>query len=350
MPRWIDWRGYIKALFFYYYFLCALCHCLQADGKVKKTKVQVKTDTETLTFPDDFGEYHYEFSDEEIIIWSRQPDHKILKLLHQKDLTLDRLAELLGNNISRAARIYRNYCRTKQQRKFAQGRTKATVLHLSTHLRRNLPTVGRENQRFTGQIGMGVGPRDCYDEEVAAGAEAGMVVGRPAVTSPLPSNSRRTMGGSSRSTSPNSAAAWTHSEGSPEPSKAAVVSAGASKAGSRPVSSRPATSVQERAGQSSAHGTAGDAAGNDTSSSPQQLRKLFEWVAPHMPCSDQDLLRPSFRFTYNVLSTVMKKTGFATECLKPFERLFGRDQCLDFIQSVIDCVRREQVCPLVIFH
>ena len=59
---------------------------------------------------------------------SCQPDHKIATLLAQKGLSLDKLAELLGNNISRAARIYREHCRAGAR--FAQKHRKGTVLRV----------------------------------------------------------------------------------------------------------------------------------------------------------------------------------------------------------------------------
>ena len=133
---------------------------LTADGSVKKTpQIAVKTaDNDTLTFPDDFGDLHYEFSDEEIVIWSRQSDRKIIKLLRQKGLALDRLAELLGNNISRAAKVYREFCKQSHRKGagFADGRTKGTKLHLTGQLRRNLPNVASSSGGGAGGRAAGV--------------------------------------------------------------------------------------------------------------------------------------------------------------------------------------------------
>jgi hypothetical protein len=114
------------------------------DGKsvVKKDALALKTaENDVVTFPDDFGDQYYEFTDAEIVLWSQQPDRKILQLLQDRKLTLDRLAELLGNNISRAAKIYREYCQEKSKRTMRSSRSKSTILRLTEHLRRSLPNL-----------------------------------------------------------------------------------------------------------------------------------------------------------------------------------------------------------------
>jgi hypothetical protein len=299
---------------------------------------------ETIRFPNDFGEPHYEFSDEELRIWSAQPDKKLVKLVQQKGLTLDRLALLLGDNITRAARVYKQFCSENQR--VGEGRTEHTVLTVSASVQRNLPLVR-------------------HKQAMAAAAEAARRPGflsardhrrplRPVSAASLSGASAgdsRPETGAGRTPRDDDDQTWGYSTQLPAHHQQHAPAAREQYAGEAAydaalrrqqqlqLQQQQAAAEQQHRSQVEIGGVTRAHINEDgivPTNSAAELRRLLQLLVPSLSCSAEDLRRPQFRFVYHVVSHVVKKTGFAADCLRPFERLASRQDCVGFIQSLLD--------------
>lgn len=259
---------------------------LLADDDSGTSVLRVKTANRTVIFPEHFGDHGYCFSDEDVQLWSRQPDGKLVELLLQKELPLARFAELLGNNISRATRLYREFYKKKSTGSAKCHRTRAKAFVRNSSARtRNLPVVKAEQPPVHQKT-------------------AGTVLNNKRGAAPASLKTTRI--------------GW---------------------------SAGPSTGLALQ-NTSDQHGSFDEEHSDEDSSF--ELQDLLRVIVPHVPCSEQDCNRPTFRFIHLVIGSVMKKIGFAAASWQEFERLHTRNQRLAFLEGIVSCIER-QVRPTVTF-